>query len=135
MTAISNNDIASAIYLISKGKTVAEQAPVFDKVVKFLFRSRLLSKAPDILGRLSRIIDTEEKRIVAKVRSAETLDESTRKNLASFLKKHYSGESVIFEEIVDKGVLGGMKIEVGSEVIDLTIKNRIEKLQDYLLGD
>ena len=132
MTAISNNNIAQAIYLATKDKTHAEQSFVFSKIVQFLNRKRLLSKAPDILIRLNKIINKEEGRIVAKISSVEKLDEKTKRELMHNLSKRYYGKTVMFEENLDEKLLGGIKIEVNDEVIDLTIKNRIEKLQEYL---
>ena len=38
----------------------------------------------------------------------------------------------IFNEVLDEKLLGGFKIEVNDEIIDLTIKNKLEKLQEYL---
>ena len=133
MTAISNNDIARAIYLISKDKSHSEQANILEKVVKFLFRKRLLSKAPDILLQLRKIINHEEDRIVAKVSSVEILNRQTKTNLEHALKKHYVAKEVVLLENLDKKLLGGLKVEVNNEIIDLSIKNKIEKLQEYLI--
>jgi F-type H+-transporting ATPase subunit delta len=132
MSVISNNSIAQAIYLAIKDKNSSEQSFVFSKIVQFLNRKRLLSKAPDILIRLNKIINKEEGRIVAKISSVEKIDEKTKKELAQTLAKRYSAKEVSLIENLDEKLLGGIKIEVNDEVIDLTIKNRIEKLQEYL---
>ena len=39
---------------------------------------------------------------------------------------------VIFKEKIDEKLLGGFRIEVNDEVIDLTLKNKIFKLEEYL---
>ena len=134
MTTISNNSIARAIYLASKGKNHAEQSLIFPKVIQFLFRRRLLSEAPDILLRLSKIINDNEGRIAAKVSSAEKISKTIKKGLAHSLAKRYSAKEVVLLEILDKKLLGGFKIEVNDEVIDLTIKNKIGKLREYLIS-
>ncbi|MFA5841329.1 MAG: F0F1 ATP synthase subunit delta [Candidatus Paceibacterota bacterium] len=132
MTAISNNDIAQAIYLASKEKSHAEHSLFYSKVVQFLNRKRLLSKAPDILSRLSKIINEHEGRVVAKVFSAEKINEKTNKELVFALTHRYSAKEIALIENIDEKLLGGYKIEVNDEVIDLTIKNKIGKLQEYL---
>ncbi len=133
MAAISNNDIARAIHLTIGGKSGGEQSVAVGQIIKFLSKRRLLSKTPDILSRLSKIINQEEGRIVAKVSSPEKLDSKMRTHLEQALKKRYSAKEVILAETLNKELLGGIKIEVNDEVIDLSIKNRIGKLQAYLI--
>lgn len=132
MSAISNNDIARAIYLLTKGKGHAEQVDISKKVTKFLFRKRLLSKAPQILSQLSKTINKEEGKIEVKVSSVEKLSHQTKLHLEQLLKKRYSAKEIILNESLDSRLIGGVRIEVNNEVIDLSIKNRIGKLQEYL---
>ena len=133
MATLSNNDIAHAIYLVSKEKTHAELHEVNNKVVRFLARRRLLSKSPDILERLNKIINHEAGRIVVKVQSAKKLKEEMKNELITFLKKRYKVKEVVLTEILDEKLLGGIKIEINDEIIDLTAKNKIKKLQEHLI--
>lgn len=133
MTAISSNNIAHAIYLSTKDKTHAEQPAVFQQIVQFLVRKRLLSKAPDILSRLNKIINENEGKILVKVSTVEKMSEATKKEITQSLAKRYGGKTLILEEHLDDTLLGGYKVEVDDEVLDLSIKNRMAKLQKYLI--
>jgi F-type H+-transporting ATPase subunit delta len=130
MTAISNNDIAQAIYLASREKGGEEHFS--SKVIQFLVKRRLLSKAPEILSRLNKIINEHEGRVVARVSSAEKINEKKHKELTTALSHLYKAKEIKIVENIDKRLLGGIKIEVNDEVIDLTIKNKIERLQEHL---
>jgi F-type H+-transporting ATPase subunit delta len=132
MTTISNNDIARAIYLVSKDKTEKELGGVNEKIVKFLARRQLLSKAPGILEHLNEIINNENRRIEVKVSSDRKLKEEIKKELIFFLKKRYKAEEVILSEKIDEKLLGGIRLQINDEIIDLTVKNKIKKLQEYL---
>ena len=132
MALISNNDIARSIYLMSKDKSQSERVVLSEKVVKFLSRRRLLSKSGDILSRLQKIVNEDEGRIVAKVSSIEKLSHARKTNLEHDLKKRYFAKHVILEENINTELIGGIKVEVNDEVIDLSIKNRIQKLQEHL---
>ncbi|MEI8174480.1 MAG: ATP synthase F1 subunit delta [bacterium] len=132
MTVLSNNDIARAIYLSFKDKSVSEQVSMSKKVVEFLFRRRILSRAPLILSQLTKIVNHEEGRIVAKVSSALKLSHQDKIDIENSLKKRYSAKEIILSENLDQKLLGGIKVEVNNEVIDLSIKNKIEKLQEHL---
>lgn len=133
MNTALNNNMAQAIYLATKDKTQAEQSLFFKKVVQFLSRKRLLQESKDILLRLEKIINKEEERVVAKVLSKNILSVETKKEIIKSLTKRYSAKEVILLENLDTKLLGGFKIEVNNEVIDLTIKNKISKLQEYLI--
>jgi F-type H+-transporting ATPase subunit delta len=130
MSTISNNNIARAIYLTSKDSK--DEGQFFRKVIQFLTRKRLLSRRKDILIHLNNIINDEEGRTVAKVFSQKKLNENTKKEITQFLSKRYGNRTIILDEKLDEKLLGGFKIEVKDEVIDLTIKNKLEKLQEYL---
>ena len=133
MTTISNNDIARAIYSLSKDKSSEELSTIHKKVVQFLFKKRMLSYAPNILTRLNKIINEAEDRVEAKVTSSQKIDHKTNLHVQDFLKKHYDAKDVILNESVDSTLLGGLKIEVNDEVIDFSMKNKIRRLQDHLI--
>lgn len=133
MTTISNKDIARAVYLVSKDKTDIELRDVNDKVIKFLARRRLLSKTPDILEQLNKIINHENGRVIVKISSKSKLEEELKKKLIFFLKERYKAKEIVLVEILDEKLLGGIRIEVNDEIIDLTVKNKIKKLQEYLI--
>ena len=133
MSTLSNNDIARAIYLVSKDKKDSELKNINKKIAEFLARKRLLSKTPDILERLDKIINNENGRIVVKVSSAIKLHEKSRKEMMPFLKKRYGGKEIVFKEKVDEKLLGGIRLEINEEIIDLTAKNKIKELQEHLI--
>ena len=127
MKAISNNNLARAIYGALKEKSPAEEVALMPKIVEFLARKRLLAKAPDILSRLNKIINTAEGKMAAKVYSAERLSEADKKDISESLSKKYAGKEIILEDSLDEKLIGGIKIEINDEIIDLSIKNRIKK--------
>jgi F-type H+-transporting ATPase subunit delta len=132
MATLSNNDIAQAIYLVSKDKTNAELGDINNKIIKFFARRRLLTKTKDILDRLGKIINHENGIVVVKALSALKLEEETKKELIFFLKERFKAKEIILKETLDKKLLGGIRIEIEDEIIDLTVKNKIKKLQEHL---
>ena len=95
MKRISNNDIARAIYLVSKDYNHNDQALVLPLKNKFQFlaRKRLLSEAPEILASLEKIINDHEGIIVAKVSSRDMLDEKTDQKLSEIFNQTLFGEN------------------------------------------
>ncbi len=133
MSVLTNNNIAQAIYASTKNKTKEEQSLIAKNAVKFLVKRRLMSKSGDILLRLEKIINEHEGRIVAKVWSKEKLNENTNRQIVKMVAIRYEGKEIILDEQIDEKLLGGFKIEINDEVIDLTFKNKVEKLKEYLI--
>jgi F-type H+-transporting ATPase subunit delta len=133
MTNVSNNHIAEALYLALKSKDKSEQDNLLKNVAQYFIKNRLTSKIPDILRRLEKIINKHEARVVARVSSREPLLTSVNQELAEILMSRYNAKNVDLIENIDPNVLGGFKIEIGDEVIDLTVKNKIIKLQEHLM--
>ncbi len=132
MATLSNNDIARAIYFSGKGKEGKALQEVLQNTVRFLSRRRLLSKSNAILASLERIENQERGVLVAQVWSKAKLDANTKKELLQILKNRYEGKDFTLIENIDEGLLGGFRIRIGDELIDLSLKNKINKLQEHL---
>ena len=76
-----------------------------------------------------RLVSLEVERNRAVVHSAVGLDDPLKASLVADLKKKY-GPQVAPESQVNPELLGGMKIRVGSDVWDGSVKNRIERLSE-----
>jgi F-type H+-transporting ATPase subunit delta len=71
--------------------------------------------------------------MVASVTAAVELSAAQRKRLASILKETY-GRDMQVNVAVDPEVLGGIKIQVGSEVVDGTVVARLADARRRLVG-
>jgi F-type H+-transporting ATPase subunit delta len=89
-------------------------------------RPRGYKEVADAYGRLVRL-EVEKNRAI--VQSAVALDEATKARLTADLQKKY-GPQVSPEFSVQPELLGGMKIRVGSDVWDGSVKNRLERLTE-----
>ena len=134
MAKISNNDIARAIYLSSKDKTMHELVGHNKNILNFLHRKHLLTKSKDILKKLEEIINKDEGRAVVKLNTRTKLKDSTKDHLSAYLKERYKVKEIIMNEEEDESLLGGFKIEIEDEIIDLSVKNKINRLQEHLIG-
>jgi F-type H+-transporting ATPase subunit delta len=79
----------------------------------------------------SRLVRLELERRHAVVESATSLDASTRLSVGgALLKKYGDGLTVDFE--VNPSLLGGLRVRVGSDVWDGSVKGRLERLRDRI---
>jgi F-type H+-transporting ATPase subunit delta len=67
----------------------------------------------------------QKNRVVATVRVAQPLAPEQRSRLQAALSRQ-AGREVMIQEILDPGVLGGVRVELGDEVIEGTVAARVE---------
>jgi F-type H+-transporting ATPase subunit delta len=95
----------------------------------------LIAKKPrhyiDVLKNYQRLLRLELEKRQARVETASEVDSATSSELVTNLKKKY-GNDLTAEFVVNPELLGGMRIRVGSDVWDGTVRNRLERLQQEL---
>ncbi|HEV7701908.1 MAG TPA: F0F1 ATP synthase subunit delta [Candidatus Paceibacterota bacterium] len=133
MAKISPKNAALAIYDATLGKSGAELALTLKNGVKTLSDKRLLSQSEEILGALQGIIDKKTNTIRMKITAAKALGAEEKKKLEHQIKEKYKAEKVESEFFEKSDLLGGIRIEVGDEVIDSTYKSKLNKLENFLI--
>jgi F-type H+-transporting ATPase subunit delta len=84
-----------------------------------------------ILQNYMRLLRLELEKRRARIETANAVDPETSSKVTANLKKKY-GNDLTTEFVVNPQLLGGMRIRVGSDVWDGTIRNRLERLQQQL---
>lgn len=85
------------------------------------------------IEQLSRLAAERRERYVARVRVAQPLDERQEQRLTAALARIY-GREIDLQVEVDAGVLGGVEVRVGDEVINGTIARKLETASRKLAG-
>jgi len=95
----------------------------------------LIEKKPrhfiHILENYKRLLRLEIEKRHARIESASELDPQTSGNIVARLKKKY-GDDLTAEFVVDPTLLGGMRVRVGNDVWDGSVRNRLQRLQQQL---
>jgi F-type H+-transporting ATPase subunit delta len=102
--------------------------------VRLVVRQVAASKPRAYLGILHNfksLVATELSRSIATVESATELDSATRAQLQSGLNAKY-GRSLSLQFITIPELLGGIRVKVGSDVWDGSVKARLEALKNAL---
>ena len=80
-----------------------------------------------ILHELKRLTRLEMERRQVLVESAEALDEASQDRVKASLSEKY-GDDLSFEFKLNPGLLGGMRVRVGNDVWDGSVKTRLDRL-------
>ena len=84
-----------------------------------------------IVDELAEMAATRRQAAVAEVRTAVPLDEDRRRRLAEALGRA-TGKNVELKVVIDPSVIGGVLARVGDQVIDGTIRRRLELARERM---
>ena len=95
----------------------------------------LLEKKPrnyiKVLDAYKRLLRLEVEKRSATVESATELSSDIQSEMTQNLKQKY-GNDLATQFVVNPELLGGMRIRVGSDVWDSSVRNRLQRLQQQL---
>jgi F-type H+-transporting ATPase subunit delta len=95
----------------------------------------LIAKRPrhfiPILENYRRLLRLEIEKRRATIESGSGLSPQISSSVTAKLKQKY-GDDLTTEFVVDPTLLGGIRVRVGSDVWDGTVRNRLERLQKQL---
>jgi F-type H+-transporting ATPase subunit delta len=101
-------------------------ASLFDSLIRRKPRHYL-----EVLKNYRRLLRLEVEKRSARIETASEVDSSIRSEILANLKKKY-GNDLTAEFVVNPPLLGGMRIRVGNDVWDGTVRGRLERLQQQL---
>ena len=93
-----------------------------------------IDKINEIYQEFERLYNEENKVKIVEVRSAQVLSEQEKTRLLNSLKKCYAGYEIVLCNKVEPNVVGGYHILVNGLSIDLSIKRKIENLENHLIN-
>jgi F-type H+-transporting ATPase subunit delta len=87
----------------------------------------------DIAAEYERREDQALGRIRARVRSAQPLADESRRQIVEIFERQ-TGKRVLAQAGIDRGLLGGVVVELQGRVFDGSLRTRLERLQRALAG-
>lgn len=124
---ISKTAAASARRLFG----LCQTADRFDESKLRTVIARLIEAKPRdykaILAAIQRLTRLELERRQVTVESAVEIDDSTRQRVVAGLAKQY-GPDLVVQYQITPALLGGLRIRVGDDVFDGSIKGRLDRL-------
>ncbi|MBA2435735.1 MAG: F0F1 ATP synthase subunit delta [Chthoniobacterales bacterium] len=84
-----------------------------------------------LLENYQRLLRLEVEKRRATIESAAALDPGASREIVSGLERKY-GAGLTTEFVINPALLGGVRVRVGSDVWDSSVRNRLERLQQQL---
>jgi F-type H+-transporting ATPase subunit delta len=127
---LSRDDQARALTALGQR---AEFAPLTRQFLALLAHNRRLFALPEVIAAYDRLLAEQRGEVGAEVVSAVALSpeqlESVRQQLAAAV-----GQTVKLSTTVDRGLLGGLVVRVGSRMIDASIRTKLQQLERAMKG-
>ena len=101
--------------------------------LKVLDNNKRISNISSIILKFKKINSEKRGDIAANVTSANELSEDEKNNITNQLKNTL-GQKLSLNFDVDKDIIGGLIVKVGSKMIDTSIANKINKLKMAMKG-
>ena len=121
------------------GKAIAATAkalgldPLSTNMLGVLAANRRLDQIQAVIRAFSTLASDHRGEITAEVTSAHPLDDKQIDALKAQLKKRV-GSDVSVSTAVDSSILGGLVVQIGSQMIDSSIKTRLNTLSQAMKG-
>lgn len=80
-----------------------------------------------IMAHFQKLVQMDVDKRTANVSSATALDDATRGQIQTNLAKNY-GDNVQVNFLEDKDLIGGLRIQIGSDVFDGSVRTRLNTL-------
>ena len=103
----------------------------FRAFLSVLGESRRLPLLPEVVGLFGKLKQAAEQRLQVRVVVARALDEDQAERMREALARRFNC-AIELESEIDPGVLGGAVIYAGDQVIDGTLRGRMNKLSNAL---
>lgn len=135
MATARTQHIAQAILEVTDGKSGKELEQSFAQIISFLVKKGMMKKSKEILTALEALLDKKNHTIRAHIESAHKLDTKTLEHIEDSIKKRYHAKEIHLDIKENTDHIGGIKITVGEEVIDLTLRSHLEQLEQHLISN
>jgi F-type H+-transporting ATPase subunit delta len=108
-----------------------ELDPEATNLARLLIESNRVGDAAGVLQEYESLADAAAGRVRATVTTAVELDHEERDKLSHQLSQRL-GKEIRIEAVVDKRILGGLKLQYGDRLIDASLATRLQQLRRRL---
>jgi F-type H+-transporting ATPase subunit delta len=125
---VSREDQANAIAAVAKKMKLM---PIVSNTLALMAAKRRLFVVPALVAQLRALIAEEKGEITAEVISAKAMTKTQTDKLAKAIKARI-GKDVKIDATVDEELIGGLVIKVGSQMIDTSIRSKLNSLSNVM---
>ncbi len=127
------NKIEDQLIIMNKISDQFKFNELLKKFIGFIISKRRFFYIQKILKDFIDICSNARGEILAEISSAKNLNESEINKIKNELSEIY-GSNIKLNHKYDKSLIGGLIIKVGSIMIDTSIKNKLQQIENKMIG-
>jgi F-type H+-transporting ATPase subunit delta len=112
----------------------SEVSPAIQKFMTLLTMNHRVAALPEIAKQFEELKNAKEGSAEARITSAFPMSEQEVNALISALTKRFGNRTLKATIEVEPELIGGVRVQVGDEVLDTSVKSRLEAMQAALLS-
>jgi F-type H+-transporting ATPase subunit delta len=107
--------------------------PPVRRLVALLAERRRLDLLPEIASEYNELLKRQRGIVTAIVTSAAPLTKDESEALEERLRK-MTGATVELQPRIDEGLIGGLTVRIGDQLLDASVRGRLERLREQLIA-
>jgi F-type H+-transporting ATPase subunit delta len=111
-----------------------EASPAMKKFISLLTLNHRIGALPEISKQFDEIKNVREGSAEVQITSAFPMGEDEVKSLVAAISKRFGNKNLKPTVSIDPELIGGVRVQVGDEVLDTSVKSRLEAMQAALLS-
>jgi F-type H+-transporting ATPase subunit delta len=104
------------------------------RLARVLLRRNRASILPAVCSECDRLLNRERGVVTAHVTSAAPLSDAELDVVRGRIASMHDGATVQLEQQVDEALIGGLTVRVGDQLIDASVRGRLERLRAQLVA-
>ncbi len=126
---LRKDQVANVLYTVFH----CENDPQVKNFVKVLVDNDRVAVLPEIVRQFEELKNESQGAAIATIVSAFPMTETQTQELVDKLEKRF-GRKLIPQVEVDGSLIGGICVTVGDEVLDLSVRGKLQKMQETLVS-
>ena len=123
---------AKTLLELTENKTEKEISAVVASFADVLKKDGQMKNAGKIMEKFSEIYNTKHGIVEAQVITKEKIADNEIKKVKNYIKEKYQAKEVILHNVIDEKIKGGIIIKVGDEILDASVKQKLNLLKNVL---
>ncbi len=128
--AISRKD---SVKIIKEVCSIISVSGVFVDFISVVAKNKRINLFGEINEEFNRIAKIEKNILEVEIISAQKLEDSQIANIKDVVSEQNKGKEIEIIQTVKSQILGGIQIKIGSNLIDASLRNQLERLKNQLI--
>ncbi|BGP16845.1 hypothetical protein JCM10213_003335 [Rhodosporidiobolus nylandii] len=132
---LTKEDKTSGIAALLKKSSPKGASEFTQNLFEVLAENGRLYETEKVIDNFLEIMSAHRGEVKVVITTAEPLESDLRKRLESALKASQAaagGKNLVIENKVKEGIMGGLLVELGDRVVDLSVASRVSRLNSQL---